>query len=198
MLYNIFLGVISQLVSNVPGTITVGDPDTGSIQTSLNKVPWSYEYDYSFSAMIVLQSELGSNKTIESIEFKVGDISDNFTANNQKIIMGHISETSFSGATPSVDLTNYTVSNKTTVKGTFTKSYTTSDLTTSTFNYNGTDSLVIMWENKDGSFTFTGPMVYYDTSFGSNLTVYKRNDESYPSGNTILTNERPIIKINYL
>ena len=189
-----------------PGTIEIGDPNSITIPTSINKTPWSYEYDYSFAAMIVLQSELGSSKTIESIEFKVDNISSNFTAGGQKIIMGHITETSFASNIPNVDLTDYTVSNKTTVKNTFSKSYTTADndtwivfdLTTSNFNYNGTDSLVIMWENKDGSYTFTGPNTYYDTSFGTNLTAYKRQDSSYPTGSCTLTDERPIMKINYL
>ena len=186
--------------------IEIGNQNSTSIAASITTAPWSYEYDYSFSAMIILQSELGSAKTIESIEFKVDNISSNFTANSQKIIMGHITETSFGGTTPTVDLANYTVSNKTTVKNTFSKSYTTADndtwikfdLTTSNFNYNGSDSLVIMWENKDTSYEFSGPNVYYDNSLGVNLTAYARLDGSYPTGNCSLTNERPIMKINYL
>lgn len=205
---NILLqGIIGQLQGGtVGGTIVIGNPLSTSIAASINKTPWSYEYDYSFAAMIVLQSELGSSKTIDSIEFRVDNISSNFTANNQKIIMGHITETSFAGNTPNVDLTDYTVSDKTTVLNTFSKSYTTADndtwivfdLTTANFNYNGTDSLVIMWENKDGSYTFTGPNTYFDTSFGINLTAHKRTDSSYPSGACYSTNERPIMKINYI
>ena len=187
------------------GTISIGNPNSTSIPTSINKTPFSYEYDYSFCAMIIQQSELGGAKTIDSIEFKVDNITANFTANSQKIIMGHITETDFSSNTPDVDLADYTVSNKTTVKNTFTKSYTTADndtwilfdLTTSTFNYNGSDSLVIMWENKDGSYLFTAPNTYYDTSFGIYLTAYKRADSSYPTGACSLTDERPIMKINY-
>lgn len=208
MIHSILVGMIGQLQPSGggPGTITIGNTASTSIPASLNKTPWSYEYDYSFAAMIILQSELGSSKTIESIEFRVDNISSNFTANNQKIIMGHITETSFLGNTPDVDLTDYTVSNKTTVLNTFSKSYTTADndtwikfdLTTANFNYNGTDSLVIIWENKDGSYTFTGPNTYFDTSFGTNLTAYKRQDSSYPSGICSLTNERPIMKINYI
>lgn len=196
---------LCMMIGGNSGTINIGNPNSTSIATSINKSPWSYEYDYSFSALIIQQSELGNSKTIDSIEFKVDNITANFTANSQKIIMGHITESDFSSNTPNVDLTDYTVSNKTTVKNTFTKSYTTSDndtwikfdLTTSTFNYNGSDSLVIMWENRDGSYLFTGPNTYYDTSYGINLTAYKRQDSSYPSGQCFLTDERPIMKINY-
>lgn len=209
---SILPGIIGQLISvtggtgSLPGTIEIGDQNSNSIAASITTAPWSYEYDYSFAGMIILQSELGSTKTIDSIEFKVDNISGNFTANNQKIIMGHITETSFSGTTPTIDLANYTVNNKTTVKNTFSKSYTTADndtwivfdLTTSNFNYNGSDSLVIMWENKDTSYEFTGPNVYYDNSLGNSLTAVARRDGSYPTGNCLLTNERPIMKINYL
>jgi len=205
MMHSILQGITGQLIS-IPGTIEIGNPNSTSIPISINRAPWSYEYDYSFAAMIVLQSELSAARTINSIEFKVDNITSNFTANSQKIIMGHITETSFSGTTPTVDLANYTVNNKTTVKNTFSKSYTTADndtwivfdLTTSNFNYNGSDSLVIMWENKDASYEFSGPNTYYDTSFGSSLTAFSRTDSAYPTGNCSLTNERPIMKINYL
>ena len=204
MINSILPGILGALQGG-PGTLEIGDPNSTSIATSITKTPWSYEYNYSFAAMVIPQSEMGDAKTIDSIEFKVDNISSNFTANSQKIIMGHITETDFSSNTPNVDLTDYTVSNKTTVKNTFSVSYTTADngtwikfdLTTSTFDYNGTDSLVIMWENKDTSYTFTGPNVYYDTSFGINLTAYKRLDGGYPTGQCYLTNERPIMKINY-
>ena len=47
------------------------------------------------------------------------------------------------------------------------------------------------------TFPITEPNVYYDTSFGINLTAYKRLDGGYPTGQCYLTNERPIMKINY-
>ena len=201
-----FINMGSRSGGSSSGTITIGNPNSNSIPVSINKSPWSYEYNYSFCAMIITQSELVSSRNIDSIEFKIDNISSNFTANSQKIIMGHITESDFSSNTPMVDLTDYTVSNKTTVKGTFSKSYTTSDndtwvkfdLTTSNFSYNGINNLVIMWENKDSTYEFSGPNTYYDTSFGINLIAYKRSDSSYPSGSCFLTNERPIMKINYI
>lgn len=206
MIHSILPGMIGQLqVGGETSPLIIGDPNSTSIPSSINKTPWSFEYDFSFCAMIIPQTEMGSSKTITSIEFKVDNLNTTTSYTGQKIIMGHITETDFSSNTPSVDLTDYTVSNKTTVKSTFTASYSTADndtwvsydLTTSTFSYNGTDSLVIMWENRNGDYDFAGPNTYYDTSFGINLTAYKRNDGSYPTGNCFLTNERPIMKINF-
>jgi hypothetical protein len=197
--------MIGQLQGSEPGTIVIGDPDSTSIATSVNKTPWTFEFDYSFAAMIIPQTEMGDAKTITSIEFKVDNLNTTESYTSQEIIMGHITETDFSSNTPSVDLTDYSVSNKTIVKSSFTASYGSIDndtwvkydLTTSNFSYNGTNSLVIMWENRNGDYDFAGPNTYYDTSFGISLTAYARRDGSYPTGNCSLTNERPIMKINY-
>lgn len=207
MIHNIIPSMIGQLQGgSEPGTIVIGDPDSTSIPSSINKAPWTFEYDYSFGAMIVPQTEMGGAKTIASIEFKVDNLNTTTSYTSQKIIMGHITETDFSSNTPNVGLTDYSVSNETIVKSFFTASFSTSDndtwvtfdLTTSNFSYNGTDSLVIMWENRNGDYDFAGPNTYYDTSFGISLTAYKRRDGSYPTGACSLTNERPIMKINYL
>ena len=131
-------------------------------------------------------------------------VASSFVTNSQSIYMAHIDKSTWSGALPNVNITSSeNLTGTTNVKTTFNKTYTSSEVDTwinftfnTNFNYNGTDNVVIWWENRDGSYAFSGPLFDIESISGS--VAYKRSDGSYPTGTCLLDAERPIMKLNYI
>ena len=208
MMHSILPGMIGQLVdgSIPPGTVDLGTPGTlGS--SSLGLAPFSFAWDYSFAAWIVEASELsgiGGAVDFNSMELYFGGMSNpSFTMNNQRIYMAHIDKANWTGALPDVDITSSeNLTGTTYVKTSFSKTYVSAEIDTwidfsfnNNFSWNGTDNIVIWWENRDGSYAFGGPRFDIENKSGS--VAYKRQDSSYPSGSCFIDAERPIMKLNY-
>lgn len=208
MINSILPGMIGQLSSGgiTPGPIQLGTPGTlGS--NSLGLAPFSFAYDYSFVAWIIEASELssiGGAVDFTSMELYFGAMFDaSYTMNTQRIYMAHIgSKANWTGALPTVGLGSESLTNSTYVKTSFSKTYVSADIDTwldftftTNFPWNGTDNIVIWWENRDGSYDFGGPRFDIENKSGS--VAYKRTDTTYPTGTSFLDAERPIMKLNY-
>jgi len=152
-------------------------------------------------------SAIGGAASIDKIELYFGDMSDTlYSLFNQRIYMGHTSLSTWTNNLPDVGHSEAgsTVTNRTYCKTNFTVSLVkANDLDTwleftfdNSFSWNGTDNIVIDWENRDGSFNFGGPRFdTLPTKAGS--VAYEREDDNFPSGECDLDDLRPIMKITY-
>src|SRR5437016_8110775 len=77
-------------------TITIGDQNSSSIS---EKYPFDDYYNYSWSNVVYLQSEIGQAGQISKIAFKVYNNPGGLTMNNQIIYMRHTSVTGYTVGT---------------------------------------------------------------------------------------------------
>ena len=174
---------------SVPSTLQIG------IGTqNLTGLPFYGLYDYSQSGIIYLSSELTAvaNKTITSIEFQYNGWGTSYEANNQSIKLGHVSGSVF----PSPASINYSDINGGVVP-TLTpckSSFSTLDFNpnigtggfiehtfTTNFSYDGTNNLLISWENYDGTWkSGYGWLEGFSTSGKRHARWF--TDNSYPTG----------------
>tara|TARA_R110001592_G_scaffold54758_2_gene167747 strand:+ start:7466 stop:9022 length:1557 start_codon:yes stop_codon:yes gene_type:complete len=169
---------------------------TGTSNSPL--VPSYGLFEYSWSGMIYLQSEIDEGGTIEKLSFSVDASSPaSYSMDNQKIYLAHTSLTQFPSST---------------VQENFNSSYASSDWTlvydgtidwspgweeiilSTTFEYNNTDNLLIKVENRDGDYTFDYPEFNYTSS--TRRGAYEYQDGSYPTTTGSRSNTRPNIKFS--
>lgn len=169
---------------------------TGTSESGL--VPSYGYYDYSWSGMIYLQSEIATEGEIETISFYVDASSpSSYPMNNQKIYIGHTTNTQFPNSSVQENFSsNYVSSDWTLVyDGTIDWSPGWEDITLTTkFDYNNTDNLLIKIENRNGSYSFSYPEFDYTSS--TRRAAYKYQDNSYPTTTGSRTNNRPNIKFS--
>ena len=209
------IGGVSESSSGTTSTGTT-EPPTNTSPTIQN-LTWTspvgtsnkYEYptyglyDYSHSMFIIRASELGSgSKLLHGLEIEVNGYDNGYTYNNQTIKLAHISDIEF-GDNVKVDLTNINgVTNLTSVKSGFNwvingSGYQSIDFDTN-FEYNGNDNLLIIWENRDGSWGqgFGWAECYFDNTYYDSW--FKYQDNSYPTGyGTKDQSYRPNFKLKY-
>ena len=173
--------------------VTIG---TGTSESGL--VPAYGLFDYSWSGMIYLQSEIDVEGDIETISFYVDASSpSSYVMNNQKIYMAHTTYSQFPSSSVQENFSsNYTSSDWTLVyDGTIDWSPGWEEITLSTpFSYNNTDNVLIKFENRDGSYSFSYPEFDYTSS--TRRAAYEYQDGSYPTTNGARTNNRPNIKFS--
>lgn len=188
--------------------VEIGTPGTLT-SDSLGISPFAFAYDYSFASWIVTAAELSAagmqaGQQINSMELYLGSLGASpYSMLTQRIYMGHTTQSSWTGDVPNVDHTDVgsTVTDRTYVKPTFTKSYSSGEVDTwilftfdTSFVWNGVDNVCIDWENRDGSYVFSGPR--FDIQTVNDSVAYKRTDSSYPTGSCFLYAERPVMKLN--
>ena len=133
---------------------------TGSQSTSY---PVYGAWNYAWHSVIYTQAELGGAKQITKIAFDC--INGSKTANNQKIYIKHTSNSIFSGAGYEDPTNNgYTL----VYSGNITYNGFTEITLTSPFDYNGTDNLIIHYENRHGNFNYQYPNFNSTTSSTNN------------------------------
>ena len=173
--------------------VTIG---TGTSESGL--VPSYGLYEYSWSGMIYLQSEIATEGEIESISFYVDASSpSSYSMDNQKIYMAHTTYSQFPSSSVQEDFSsNYVSSDWTLVyDGTIDWSPGWEEITLSTkFDYNNTDNLLIKVENRDGSYSFSHPEFDYTSS--TRRSAYKYQDGSYPTTTGSRSSIRPNVKFS--
>jgi len=151
-------------------------PHSGSSDSGFDAIPVAQFYDQSFGAWIMLRDgitggTMGNRKTITGLSLYKQDRagSGSVVMNNQYIKMAHCTNTAFpsgsldpTGATASaVSLSNIlTLTDETTVySGSLTFTGNTGEWTdkitfNTPFEYNGRDSVVVLWINADNSLVY--------------------------------------------
>ena len=169
----------------------------GNGEGVIYNAPANHYYNYGWSEMIYLQSEINTTGNITKIRFQVDPTSTiPYTATNQKVYMAHTTLATFPSTSVKEDAqTNYTASNYTLVyDGTVTWSIGWVEIALQTpFPWNNTNNLLIKWENRHGNYTFNEPWFYYTTQ--TNTVGYYHRDASYPTINGTRSSLRPNIKL---
>jgi hypothetical protein len=180
----------------------VGTTWNSTVGTSNNSYHPAYGlYDYSQTMMIYRQSDIGSGeKQINSISFELKNYSGGYTLNNQTIKLAHITDSQF-GTSVQCDLSGIGgLSDLTTVKS-FNWSASNGWVTFTfddNFCYNGVDNLMIVWENRDGTWASGYGWAESHSTSSQYLTWYVYQDDTYPTGSGWRSSaNRPNIRIGY-
>ena len=149
-------------------------------------------YNYSYSSMIYLNSEINGGGLIDSIGVYVASGSNNYIMNNQKIYFKEISETShISTAYP--DITTMSLVYDGTV--TFNSSGLHKIGLTHPFNYSGSNNLQIVWLNYDGTWS-SGYPYFVQTTVTGNRGLYNYSDAGMPTTSGTFASYVPTLWMN--
>ena len=157
-------------------------------------------YDYSVYMSIFLQSELDSGiEVLTGLEVQLGSYSTNYTYYNFTVKVAHTNSSSIGSYSVYPNLSGLTTSDITTVKNEFdwtvSNGWNTINFDTN-FEWNGTDNIVVLYENRDGSWD-SGYGHGESHSPGSYLSGYKYQDSSYPTGTVTRNSSRLNTKLKY-
>jgi hypothetical protein len=162
------------VVGTIGQTITIGNGTNFS-----EEYPFDGYYNYNWSNVIYLASEINYSGTLNSVSFYVDNVPNNYEMHNQKILVRHTSDSMFAnGQYPGV--TGFTE----VFEGTI--SYNNSGWKTITFDtpfaYNGVDNLEFLFENRDGQW-MSGFPYFRNTLLGTTNYRTRRDysDPSFPS-----------------
>ena len=159
--------------------------EIGGGTSGTSYVPVYGFYDYSWTRCVYLQSELGNAMTINKIAYQLFNSPSNYRMPNQQIWIKHTSDSSITNSSylnPSANGFTKVFDGQLTFTGTqgdwFEIGFNVED-----FDYNGSDNLIVIWENRDGDYASGYPRWYYNSV--ANRSVYKYADGSFPysSGN---------------
>jgi|GEM_PF-2901859 len=172
-----------------PPTVIIGN---GSETT--NYMPTYGFYNWGWSALLYTSDEINQSGIIDSIFFNVSNTISGYLMNNQRMMIGVVPYTSFAdGSMPdSATLTTFYVGDVT-WKGPGWFKFTP----VQPFYYNGSQSLLIYWINRDGSYA-SGYPVFKAHTTSVNKAKYKYSDtysNVFPTSTGTLTTTRPDIKI---
>ncbi|MEM2583877.1 MAG: choice-of-anchor J domain-containing protein, partial [Candidatus Thermoplasmatota archaeon] len=156
----------------MPPYIEIGNPAS---TTCTGYVPTYGFWDYSWSAVIYLQSEIGYEFDIVKIAYDVCNNPAMYTFQNQKIYMGHTTLSSWPDSTqPDNSTLTLVYEGPITFNG---PGWHEIELQTP-FHYNNVDNLVIYWENQDGSWASGYPTFRYTSQ--TNRSKYDYADYTWP------------------
>lgn len=172
--------------------LTVGE----NAANSTNIVPYNSYYKYSTTQMLYTPTEIGKSGKIKSIAFKVANAT-NHTTSKLRVYLGHKSNT-FGSYVSSSDLT--LVFSGTPLLG-HANGWETLVFNQGTFNYNGTDNLVVVITKEAAE---TARALEYYCYYGNGYTLYRRSDSSSEYANVsntsisyTATTYRPAIRMEF-
>jgi len=151
--------------------------EIGDGTSTIGYVPAYGLYDYSWSQVIYLQSEIGDAIDINKISYNVSTEPDSYTMPDQKIYMKHTADATFPDAAYDDPATaGFTLVYDGPV--TWDGSGWNDIMLDTPFSYNGTDNLIVYWQNWDGDWTSGYPQFYYTSQ--TDRAKYKFQDTSFP------------------
>lgn len=163
--------------------------DYGTGTTGVYEVPFYGLYNYSETAHLLPQSSLGAGKALTRIAFYFAGWTVPYTFSNVEIWIGHTTATDFPAGV-SVGYSTMTITNLTKV---YTGAWTISSNNTwfyvnfsPYFCYNGTNNLIVIVKNYDGSWT-SGYGYTLNSSSANYRQAYVYQDPSYPANGTAMT-----------
>ena len=170
----------------------------GNGSVSPEKHPFYGLYDYSQNMYIYKSNELGDDYAeIYELYFDLFGYSEGYEYNNLIIKMAHISNDYFPGNT-TAELNHLNYTDLTTVVSSYDLKIDENDWIRIPFNnmftYNGSDNLLIIIENHDGTWSpgFGAATCFYDNEYNS---WYSYRDNYFPSGTGTRDKYRPNLKL---
>jgi len=189
----VFLLIVFSFSVSAQQIITIGNDSINN-----EEIPLAGYYDYSWSSMIYKQSEMQGNiGSIESISFYISNTFANYSAFNQKVYMAVISDSTFSDSlyVDPISLNATLVYDDSLLWSSNNGGWKTINLSTP-FIYLGGE-LLILWENRDGSWSSDYPIFRQTTSPEPKMTKNKSDDNTFPISHGLYSNTRPNIKIEF-
>lgn len=178
-----------------------GELQIGSGSATDMKAPWYGLYDFGVQYWVYLQSEVGAAKTISAIEFELTGYATPYPLDDITVKLAHTSSSSIPSNTKT-DLTNMPHSDLTTCLSGYDLTISSNgwvrlDFTTP-FTYNGSDNLLIVVENHDGTWD-SGYGSAEGTDLGEYRWFYKYQDTTFPTSEfgTRDDTHLPNLKIHY-
>ncbi len=171
--------------------------EVGGGTSGTSYVPVYGFYDYSWSRTVYLQSELGDAKTIQSIAYQLYTSPSGYLMPNQTIWMKHTTDATItSGAYQDPAANGFTK----VYDGDIDFTGTIGDwfevvFNTTNFYYNGTDNLLVVWENRDGAYASGYPRWYYQST--ASRSTYKYADGSFPTTSGSISSYLPNTRFYY-
>ena len=197
MLYRSLVSTLPNIQNNVI--------QIGSSVIKDSNMPLNANYNYSWSAHIYTQFEVGNKavvgndekaKIITGIDVYHADVVGQ-NLSNQNIYLGHINQFIFN-TIPQVNLSDLTVTDLTLCKSSFSTSFQNNKWVTynfdTNFDYNGTKNLILIWEDRSGIISASASSYCTSTK---NAAAYAFNNISFPSGNGVRSNNRLNIKLRF-
>ena len=163
-----------------------GDPfniQVGNGTATQTYVPFYYNYDYGWSSALYKRSEFTNVGSIDTVWFEVSSASTTGLFANQKMYLSVVSDTVFAGvAQPDRNAMTLVFDGNIDVPA---SGWIGIPLTTP-FTYDGSGSLMMYWENREGSFSGNPSPSWASTDI-ANAAIYKYQDGSFPEGLSGLT-----------
>ena len=170
-------------VSGVPSIIGTGT-------STESYIPFYGYYNYGWSASLYKANEMNFAGKIDTVAFFVNNSITPYAVINQMMYMSTSTASTFALADkpdPATMTLVFSGNMSWTGPGWYKIPLQTP------FNYNGTDNLVVYWENHDGTYVSGYPIFNYTSTTG-NMAKYNYQDASFPTANGTLTTSRPNIE----
>lgn len=153
-----------------PMSVQIG---TGAV--SMSYIPFYYNYDYGWSASIYKRSEFQNVGTIDTVWFEINSATAG-SFGNQKMYLSVVPDTVFAGLTqPDRNTMTLVYDGNLNVPA---SGWIAIPLS-APYTYGGTGSLLVYWENRDGSY-IGNPTVSFKSTTIANVAKYKYQDVSFP------------------
>ena len=159
----------------------------GNGTSTQSYIPVYGYFGYGWSGSIFTAAELNTKGDIDTLAFYIGNTPSNYNMPNQRIYLSHTTSSNFANANyiPNTSMTKvYDGPINWNGSGWFKIPLTTS------FNYNGTDNILVWYENHFGTWSSGYPQFRYTTTSG-NKAVYDYQDGSFPTTSGTTTTSRP-------
>jgi len=169
----------------------------GNGSTTNSNIPFNGYYDNSWSSTIYKQSEMmGIVGSIESVSFHASATLSNYSMLNQKIYMAIVPDSSFSSLAyiDPIAINAQLVYDDSILWNAGNQGWYELVLS-NPFIYVG-GNLLILWENRDGSWASSYPSFFHTNSPESNMSKFNNQDNSFPISNGSYDLSRPNIKMS--
>lgn len=141
-------------------------------------VPFYYNYDYGWSAALYKRSEFNSVGSIDTVWFQVSSASTTGMFANQKMYLSIVPDTVFAGLTqPDRNAMTLVFDGGLNIPASGWIGVPLS----APFTYDGSGSLMLYWENREGSYS-GNPSPNWASTTIANVAKYKYQDGSFPEG----------------
>ena len=199
---------ITVIVTDVSdGTLAGRTLQVGSGTRNISKAPFNGIYDYSQMGFIALASEIeevantrsGVEGVILSLAFEYGGWARDYSVGLQTLTLSHVAEKTFEGPSHSTDYRGLSLRDTTTVKANFDFEIKNNGWIETRFQepfvWNGTDNILISWENRDGTYANGYGWLEGESGYPGRL-AQGSSDDVYP---TIVTpsSYRPNIRFEF-
>ena len=171
------IGLFFTIVLLFISTVYSADIEIGTGLTTTNYLPMYGLYDYSWSNFIIDSNLIGMEAEFNQIQFNVGNTPDYYESLNQKIYFKHTSDTEVTAAYTNPETAGFTLVYDGDII--WNGSGWQGVMLDTPFDYNGSDNLQIIWENRDASWV-SGYPNFFKTDVIENVGAYDYADGSLP------------------